>query len=456
MDITALQANPEGLTEGFEHLKLIDTCFKSGFSRLTEVQKESLQSFTNIFSATRFEAPLTEAVEEIVKGNFQLQYFKIIAGARMSLTGSMYDSLINELEKADGISWTAPDELAFADEASPLLDSCMEWLKEIAINGFESLEHSQLQPFNQTLENLMKSPEHYRQSCLLIGFINELSQSIPVSAMDSIPLRRWADLWSKAVMNSVALPQNDASKTVSGDLYVLGTDIFQHNNCVSMKCYGILKDGEQKQFVDFSITSYKVATIIGQENWKLFAGYPVLMKALSLNKYIAINGLSLVSNSTLVWDESKVAMKSAYAPMDIAKEDLKDAVLYKSPSFDRHYIHIIQPVFLENYKVSVNDDECSISIDGTELPLDTDRLTSMSVIDLKMIKASKQCFGFIRFDGEQWFFQILSINAVIKKKEYCIHNATSAMGIPKDIGKKSRKGDSFEILKERSSRLLRG
>ncbi|WP_338396173.1 hypothetical protein [Fulvitalea axinellae] len=423
---------------------------------MSEVQKESLNSFAQIFSSTPFESPLRQAIDALVRGELKSEYFKTIAGARLSLTGAIYDAQLNLLEDAGFGKWTAPQETPPAQPESPLLESCLEFLTEMAINGFDSLENEQLQPFSQTLDNLLKNPQYNRQSSLLIGFINELSQSIPIHSMSSVPLRRWADMWSRAVINSTCVVENGKDETISGELFILGTDINQHSNCVSLKCHGIVQNETENRFVNLTITTYKVDTIVGPECWNLFKDYSDLVTALSENKSLQISELPIVSDNALLWDETKVELLNAFSPLEVAKEHLAEAVQYKVPSFDRHYVHICAPVFLEGYKVKVADGEHRIVADGFEMNVDKSRMSSMSLLTPAMIKTSLSCFGFMRFDGVNWTFQVLTVNTVVKKKEYVVHNATNCGStVPPAIKKKKKANDSFSILKERSSRLLR-
>jgi len=455
MEPTVLNETSEEINSAFTQLRLLDDCFLTGFTRLTDSQKESLKSFSAIFADTPFQQPLAEAVDGLIQGNFQLDYFKTIAASRQSLQGSVYDSLISSAENAQGGTWLAPEELPQNTDPAPILDSCIEWLKELAINGFESLEYEQIQPFSQTLDNLVKMPEFYRQSSLLTGFINELSLSIPVSSMDSVPLRRWCDLWSKAVINSVCQIENNSEKTISGELFIIGSEVYQHSNCVMLKCHGIVKNNSEQRFVNFSITSFKVDTIVSFENWKLFENYPVLLRALTNNQSLTINEMPIVSDLNILWNDSKATAGSQYDLLETAKNELLNTSFYKVPSFDRHYIHVNIPFYSDNYKATIKDDICTLSIDGVEIEVDTDRISSMSVIAPKHIKASKECFGFMRFDNGKWFIQILAIKTIIKKKELVLHNASGCQIIPAELGIKHKKVDSYKILKERSSRLLR-
>lgn len=455
MELSKLQNLPESVSLSLSQLDGIDRCFQNGFSRLTEAQKEALNSFTNIFSQTQFEKPLTDAVDSIVRGNFQVDAFKTIAGARQALAGALYDALQNHLGALSKRVYISPENIQFKEESSPLLDSCSEWLKEIAICGYESLDHAQLQPFTQTLENLMKERHFYRQSSLLTGFLNELSQSIPVSTMNTIPLRRWGDLWSRAMINATRVIDTQAKESASGELFILGTDIHQHSNCVSLKCYGILT-GDTSRFVNFTITSFKVDTIVSQENWKLFTEFPIFLEALSKNRAVQIDSLPLINGNTLLWDESKATLSAEFDPLAKVSEELESAEFYRVPAYDRHYVHLAEPIYLSDYKITLNEDEIELSAEGTSLKIDAKRLPSMSIINGKMLKDSKECFGLLRFDNGEWLFQPLTIKTVIKKAEYIIHNGSSAIEMPAKIAKKKKTSNSFEILKERSSRLLRG
>lgn len=97
-----------------------------------------------------------------------------------------------------------------------------------------------------------------------------------------------------------------------------------------------------------------------------------------------------------------------------------------------------------------NDENIVLSWgDAGELSIASERLSSLSELNLDIIAKSQQIFGLLRFDAGKWSIQPL---AVAVKNKITSTGQTAASVIAK---KDSIKNSVVGILQERSSRLLR-
>lgn len=455
INFESINTLPTGVKEYLFFLEKLDLCFLTGFSRLSEEQKETLESLRLIFQGTAFEEQLRDALEAFERSRFQVEYFRTIAAVRSALHGACHDALQEQLATILERKYQDVPEVSFQETTPPLLKSSEEWLMELAITGFEQLQEEHLAPFHQTLDNLLETPELIRQAALLSGFINELSGSTPIGSMKKIPLRRWVDLWAKAMTNAVKQPEPLASEQVSGDLLILGVDLRQHNHCVQLQAHALLQS-EEKRLVRVNLSTFKVDSIVEHEIWKLFSPYPIFLEALAKNRGLRLKEMPLLASGDLLWEEELAELTEEFNAIQTVSEALADTTFYKQPALERHYSQIAEPVFLENYKFKEEESKAELFNNENTITIDQKRLSPSSLLDLKMLKGSTGCFGLLRFDAEAWTLQPLAVLKKIKKKDTVIHNGTTALGLPGKKPKKSAKPtEPLEILQERASRLLR-
>lgn len=442
---------PTGIKESLALLNQLDTCLLTGFSRLSTEQITFFEKLVTIFSGTAFEQPLSSLAASCKITTFKMEDFVHFAAARSAINGAVYDALLDQVS-ADLAYQFDPITATSTKVDHPLLTSCAEWLKEIALVGFESLELEQLNHFSQTLDNLLENAAFRPQSTLLTGFVNELSYSIPIGNEKPVPLRRWTDLWSKAMMNCYGQLQEQEVKLVSGVFKVLGSEILQHNNSVALRVYGLLEIDGMEKFTQFSVQAFKVDTIVGFESWKLFSGFPKLLKTLSDNLAITLDEVKMYPNGVWEWNEDKITLQKSVDALSVAATALKDSHYYKIPAFERHPVHLKVPIYLKEYQIVNSEKLVELEIGEQSLPIDIHRFSSMSVLDVDKLMTSTECFGFLRFDNNQWSLQPLSLRC----GRTVVHNGLAAVKAPtKLVKKKVKPTDSFKILKERAEKLLR-
>jgi len=442
---------PAGIKESLALLNQIDNCLLTGFSRLSTEQINFFERLAAVFSGTAFEQPLLSLVADCKITTFKLENFVHLAAVRSALNGAVYDALLEQVS-TDLAYQFDPITASSTKVDHPLLTSCAEWLKEIALVGFESLEREQLNHFSQTLDNLLENPAFRPQSTLLTGLVNELGYSIPIGNDKLVPLRRWGDLWSKAMMNCYGQLQESEVKTVSGIFEILGSEILQHNNSVALRVYGLLEIEGGKNFTQFSVQAFKVDTIVGFESWKLFSDFPKLLKTLAKNLAISLDSVRMYPNGVWEWTEDKITLLKSVKSLALAAKELKDSHFYKMPAYQRHPVHLKVPIYLKDYQIIESEESLQLQIEEQSIPIDTHRFSSMSVLDIDKLKTSDESFGFLLFDNNQWSFQPLTV----RFGKTVVHNGLAAEKAPvKLVKKKVKSTDSFKILKERAEKLLR-
>jgi hypothetical protein len=469
--ISDLNKLPDGLGATEKLITDFDDCFLVGFANLESKHEETLESLKRIFSGTPLEKKLNEAITGILSNEFLDNNFVTLAVVRASLQGCIYDVLkqqVNDSLRRKTIPQVSSinnnhennQNLNKVEEFPPHLQSLMlgirHWLMEIALAGYSRLETSAIVPFSSSLEKIQQDPLLIRQSAFLTGFFNELMRQLPLKESNPIPLYRWVDLWTRAMIGAVSPSLDSQSVTqgikVSGNLELLGLDIRQHQNLVSLVFYGIFEGDNLKQMVRVNFSAYKVDVINNNDIWLLFPQAFPLLGAMSKENTLTINNMPLLPTGDILWTgeaDSGVniysVMKKAADNFAIGVDGIANCLIQAT---DKHPIQIAEPVYLDTYKIEGDGDNLKlIWQDGGELNLAKERLSLLSEITPEVIKKSSQMFGLLRFDAGCWSIQPLSI--LVRGKTMLTINFTS------EKEKNYCKNNPLAILQERASKLLR-
>jgi hypothetical protein len=195
-----------------------DRCLALGFSRLAEPEHEVFERLKAIFAGTPLAGGLEEAVQGVLQSTLTERHFAVLASARAALQGSQYGAVRGALAEWVGerveVS-SAP--LATDEDAPPLswLESTRHWLTEIALNGFNQLQSTHLLPFFATLNQLQSHPQSVGLAMLLTGVLDEWLAALPIHALPNPPLRRWADLWTRAMVSAIQPVSRAQGRTVN-------------------------------------------------------------------------------------------------------------------------------------------------------------------------------------------------------------------------------------------------
>jgi hypothetical protein len=459
MSLKDLLTLPPGVADAAAVVAAVDRCFLVGFGRLGPEQQQALQALGRVFAGTPLADAVNTGVVALSRNEFVERHFAVLAAARAAIQGAQYDALRAHAAKALGraVPTAAEPPATKAVAEGPIAvwqESARNWLIEIAIAGFQQLEHQTLAPFTQTLEHLQGEPKTTRLASVLTGFQQELLNALPVSALPEIPIYRWCDLWTRSMLAAVRAPAIPAGKKVSGTLSILGVDLRRHGFFASFDAYGVLETGDGAQFVRVPRSTYKVDVLTGAEVWKCFFAKPEpLLEAISEHVALKVDGMTLLPTGGLLWDGKASAGKS-YSAVEKAAgwfgPDAKSPALPAVAPVDRHPIHLAEPISLSGYQVESGDDPQVKCGDGTAFRLATERMSASSELTFDYLPDSPALFGLLRFDGGAWSVQPLCVRIDDKKAEEEYTGSGAQLVVTK-----RKKDDTLAVLRERAGKLLR-
>ncbi|WP_327107574.1 hypothetical protein [Nonomuraea glycinis] len=467
MQLAALAEDPPGAAEALELVTAFDEALANGLGRLDERGTQAITGLAGAVAATPLGDRAREAAEKIAAGSVAGEHLTALAGARAALLGAVHDALLTHLDDSLGrtrATWppTPAEGSASVGGAGAamgnLLIGCRSWLHELAITGWRGVGHDLASAADQAIEAVLAEPGLRRLAVLTDGLAGELRASSPVAAMEKVPVRRWADLWTRAVLLSEPdwLGTPEQVELVSGRLLILGVDVHEHATVVQAQVHAVLESaGGEARVVRAAVSAGKVDTIVGPAIWSLLEGYPVLTGALAGGRSVEITDMPLLGGGDLVWQEDRAAPQGAADPFATARVMLAGALAPATPPLDRHPARIAEPVFLEGYTTAKTGDR--ISLDGHDLAVAVDRLPSSGPLTPKLMATSTACVGLLRWDAGRWLLQPLAIQATVKKQPVEEHTGAWAQGPtdPKVVRSLARAGDAVTVLRERAGRLLR-
>ncbi|WP_169985690.1 hypothetical protein [Microbispora sp. H10836] len=454
----------EGAGEALALLDGFDDALVHGLARLADERAGAVTALAAAFAATPLGARLAEAADAVVSGSITQEHLTILAGGRIALSGAMHDALLTSLDTALGrehAEWTSTSggPASGAQPAGNAIEGVRSWLRELAITGWRGVDHDLVSAADQVIEALLGAPALRRLAVLLDGFAAELRASCPIGSAEHLPVRRWADLWTRAVLLSqdgVLTGEPGPAATVSGRLLVLGVDVHEHGTAVQFQVHAVLEpaDGGRSRLVRTSVTVAKVDTIVGPALWKLPQRHKVLLAALADRRCIEIADVPLLDSGDLVWDDDRAFVSKPADPLATARLCLPGALGPAVPPLDRAPVRIAEPVLVEGYKVTGDG---SFDLGGAVIVVDTERLPDCGPLTPKLVAASSACVGLLRWDGGRWTLQPLAVQAKVKRETVVVATGDWALGPtdPKAAKAEAKAADAVAVLRERAGRLLR-
>ncbi|MGW5262109.1 hypothetical protein ACWEQG_14120 [Microbispora sp. NPDC004025] len=452
----------EGAGEALALLDGFDDALVHGLARLADERAGAVAALAAAFAATPLGARLAEAADAVVSGSITQEHLTVLAGGRVALSGAVHDALLASLDTALGrerAEWPTTPGGSGTRPAGNALEGVRSWLRELAITGWRGVDHDLVSAADQVIEALLGAPALRRLAVLLDGFAAELRASCPIGAAEHLPVRRWADLWTRAVLLSqdgVLTGEPGPAATVSGRLLVLGVDVHEHGTAVQFQVHAVLEpaDGGRSLLVRTSVTVAKVDTIVGPALWKLPQRHKVLLAALADRRGIEIADMPLLDSGDLVWDDDRAFVSKPADPLATARLCLPGALAPAVPPLDRAPVRIAEPVLVEGYKVTGDG---SFDLGGAVVAVDTERLPDCGPLTPKLVAASSACVGLVRWDGGRWTLQPLAVQAKVKRETVVVSTGDWALGPtdPKAAKAEARAADAVAVLRERAGRLLR-
>ncbi|MEU8659233.1 hypothetical protein [Actinoplanes philippinensis] len=467
----ALRAAPPGVDEAFTLIDGLDDVLVHGLARIDEERAAALESFAAAFTGSPLAERVTDSIGKIVAGTVTDDHVTVLAGARAALTGAAHDALLGALDPALGRSrspWPTSSGDGSAQPAAggvpavslagggsgPLLAGGRSWLRELALAGWRGVDHELAGGGARAVQALLAEPSGRRLAVLLDGLAAELRSAAPVATLDRIPVRRWADLWARAVLLSQDAFPAAAATPADGRLLLLGVDLHEHPTVFRAQGHGLLETpGGEVRLVRVSVAAAKVDTISGPSAWRMLSAFPVFRAAVAGQRTVEVTGMPLTPAGDLLWDESRAVQGEPADPFAAARVRLGGVTAPAVAPLDRHPAAIAEPVLLEGYTADAE----SFELGGVTLAVDTGRLPEAGPITPALVAASTACLGLLRWDAGRWAVQPLAVQAVVRKKPVAAHTGDWALGPtePKAAKAEAAAGTAVDVLRERAGRLLR-
>jgi hypothetical protein len=412
---------------------------------------------------------VTEAAEKAAAGTAAENHFLALAAARTALLGSVHDALLTRIAEATGRPIGDGEQAtptAGTETASPanLLAAARSWLADLARAGWRGLDSEVVSGSAPLISALLPDLRVRRLAALLDGFAAELAASCPGPSLERFPARRWADLWSRAMLLTVPgalespVPRDGTDGTVTGRLLPLGIDLHEYATAVQAQVHAVLEPaGGVPRLVRASVSSPKTDTIVGAGAWQLLRPRLSLLAAVSESRSMDLTGMPLTAGGDLIWNDDQARPGEPADSFTTARVVLSTAAGSAAAPLDRHPAGIAVPVFLEGYTVWKDEETLTFVIAGHPLVVDTGRTPAAGPLTPAAVAKSGACIGLLRWDAGAFTLQPLAVETTVKKKAVTVHGGGWAGGTTDKAGLKAEKAaaDATSVLRERAGRLLR-
>lgn len=459
-----LASTPAGVDEALAAVDAFDQALVAGLLRPQPAQAAGLAHLAEAVAGTPLAARVAEAADKAAAGVAGEDHFVALAAARTALLGAVHDALLAQVREATGRPAGAPEAVQAAgrDAARNLLTAARSWLSDLARAGWQGLDRDVVAGSAQVVSAMLPDPSLRRLAVLLDGFAAELAASCPGPTMERFPARRWADLWSRALL--LTLPGGMAPTAIeraTGRLLPLGIDLQEHATAVQAQVHAVFEpaDGTAPRLVRASVLAPKPDTVIGAGLWQLLRLNMSLLKAVSEGRAMELTDMPLTAEGDLIWSGEHARLGDPADPFATARVALPSAVGAPTAPLGRHPASIAVPVFLEGYAVSKDEDDGTLTFTAVGYPLavDADRIPVAGPLTPEAVAASGACIGLLRWDAGAFRVQPLAVETTVKKKVAAVHAGAWAGGTTDKNGIKGEKAatDAIVVLVERAGRLLR-
>ncbi|MEU4093360.1 hypothetical protein [Streptomyces sp. NPDC026673] len=450
-----------GLDEALAAVDAFDSTLVGGLLRPQAAQTAGLTELVHAVAGTPLAARVAEAAEKAAAGAASEDHLVVLAAARTALLGSAHDALTARIQEATGRSRA---EEGFPEpeggQAPNLLAAARSWLSDLARSGWQGLDHDLVSGAAQIVSAMLPDPALRRLATLLDGFAAELAASCPGAAMERFPVRRWADLWSRAMLLTVpGVADTPLAVTATGRLLPLGVDLQEHATAVQAQIHAIFEpaDGTTPHLVRASVSAPKPDTVVGAGLWQLLRPHMSLLAAVGEGRSMDLTGIPVTAEGDLLWNDDHAQAGEPADAFATARVALPTAADPAVAPLDRHPARIAVPVFLEGYAAAIEDGVVTFTLAGQTLAVDTDRIPSAGPLAPEAVAASRACIGLLRWDTGTYRVQPLAVETTVRKKAVTVHAGAWAGGTTDKNGVKAEKAatDTVAVLRERAGRLLR-
>ncbi|WP_374119210.1 hypothetical protein [Streptomyces odontomachi] len=462
-----------GLDEALAAVDAFDQTLVAGLLRPHPAQAAQLAEVARAVAGTPLVTRVAEAAEKAAAGAAGEDHFVALAAARSALLGSVHDALTVRVEETSGRSRSVETIPAPAAQQPPNLPRCPErawqapplaaarsWLCDLARAGWQGIDHELVSGAAQIVSAMLPDPALRRLATLLDGFAAELAASCPGATLERIPVRRWADLWSRGML--LTLPgacDVPLAGTVTGRLLPLGVDLQEHATAVQAQVHAVFEpaDGATPRLLRAGVSVPKPDTVVEAGLWQLLRPHMSLLAAVGEGRSIQLSDMPVTAEGDLVWSDEHAhpgEPADAFATARVALPTATDAT---TAPLDRHPTRIAVPVFLEGYAVEKGDGALTFTVAGQPFAVDTDRIPTAGPLTPEAVAASGACIGLLRWDAGAYRIQPLAVEATVRKKAVAVHAGGWAGGTADKAGVKAEKAATaaVAVLRERAGRLLR-
>ncbi len=471
-----LAGTVDGLDEALAAVDAFDEVLVGGLLRPQPAQAAGLAGLADAVAGTPLAARAAEAAAKAAAGAAGEDHFTALAAARAALLGSVHDALMARVGEATGRPRGEAGSGPVTSGGEPsanLLTAARSWLSDLARCGWRGIDHEVVAGSAQVVSAMLPDPALRRLATLLDGFAAELAACCPGAALERVPVRRWADLWSRAML--LTLPGGAAggapAGTATGRLLPLGVDLQEHATAVQAQVHAVFEpaDGSASRLVRAAVSAPKPDTVVGAGLWQLLRPRMALLAAVGEGRSMELTGMPVTAGGDLLWSDEHARAgepADAFATARVALPAAADPV---TAPLDRHPACIAVPVFLEGYAVgqeekvgetqgeSESGGGVTFTVAGQPLSVDTDRIPVAGPLTPEAVAASAACIGLLRWDDGVFSVQPLAVERSVRKRTVAVHAGAWAGGTADKAGAKAEKAAAaaVAVLRERAGRLLR-
>ncbi|MFE4513416.1 hypothetical protein ACFRMQ_04335 [Kitasatospora sp. NPDC056783] len=461
MRFDVLSSPIAGLDEALDVVGAFDRVLTDGLLRPQPAQAGALGELAAALAASPLSALVTEAVDKACAGTADEEHLLVLAAARTALLGAAHDALRGAVDEATGRS-SAPSPATVPGEphAPNLLAAARSWLADLARAGWRGLDHDLVSASAPVVSAMLPDPALRRLALLLDGFAGELAASCPGASLERVPARRWADLWSRAVLLTVpGTADAPAVENVTGRLLPLGVDLHEHATAAQAQVHAVLEpsDGSAPRLVRASVSAPKPDSVVGAGIWQLLRPHLSLLAALGEGRAMELTDMPLTAEGDLLWRDDRARPGVSADPFATARVVLPTVVAAPPAPLERHPVRLAEPVFLEGYTVREADGVPVFALAGHEVAVDTGRLPEAGPLTPKAVAASTACIGLLRWDAGAFVLQPLAVETAVKRQSVALHAGAWAGGTTDKAGVKAETAAAatVAVLSERAGKLLR-
>ncbi|MFJ5272487.1 hypothetical protein [Streptomyces sp. NPDC088358] len=450
-----------GLDEVLTAVDAFDRALVGGLLRPQPAQAAGLTELADAVAGTPLATRVAEAAGKAAAGAASEDDFVALAAARAALLGSVHDALVSRLDEATGRDRGRETAPPAADrQPANLLAAARSWLSDLARCGWQGIDHEVVSGASHVVSAMLPDPALRRQATLLDGFAAELAASCPGASLDRVPVRRWGDLWSRALLLTVpGAAEAPPTGTATGRLLPLGVDVQEHATAVQAQVHAVFEpaDGTAPRLVRAAVSVPKPDTVVGAGLWQLLRPHMSLLAAVGEGRAMDLADMPVTTEGDLLWSDAQARAGEPADAFATARVVLPTATDAATAPLDRHPARIAVPVFLEGYTVRKADDALTFTVAGHTLAVDTDRVPAAGPLTPEAVAASGACIGLLRWDAGTFGVQPLAVETTVRKKAVAIHAGGWAGGTTDKAGVRAEKAatDAVAVLRERAGRLLR-